>query len=75
MIERGVLRVLSLGVDDLPFIRALIKKYDDQPMDFADASLVQVANRERLHEIFTLDRRDFTVYRLKQNKSFTVIPN
>jgi predicted nucleic acid-binding protein len=75
MIERGVLKVISLGADDLPSIRALINKYSDQPMDFADASLVHVANRERLQEIFTLDRRDFGVYRLKQNRSFTILPN
>ena len=75
IVERGVLKVISLGAEDLPSIRALINKYSDQPMDFADASLVHVANRERLHEIFTLDRRDFGVYRLKQNRSFTILPN
>ena len=75
MIERGVLKVMSLGTDDLPFVRDLIKKYNDQPMDFADATLVHVANRERLHEIFTRDRRDFGIYRLNQNKSFTILPN
>jgi predicted nucleic acid-binding protein len=44
-------------------------------MDFADATLVQVARREALYDVFTLDQRDFGVYRLKQNKSFTVFPS
>ena len=73
MIERGAIRLLDLGSKDLPIIRSLMEKYRDQPMDFADASLVHVAKREGLHEIFTLDRRDFDVYRLTRGKSFTVL--
>ena len=34
-------------------------------MDFADASLVHVAAREGVSEMFTLDTRDFSVYRLQ----------
>ena len=47
---------------------------DDLPMDFADASLVHVANREKVGKIFTLDRRDFGIYRLKRRQSFTIVP-
>jgi predicted nucleic acid-binding protein len=43
-------------------------------MDFADASLVQVADRLGLTEIFTLDRRDFAVYRLSKNRAFRILP-
>ena len=75
MIERGALRILDIGNQDLPGIRSLMKKYSDQPMDFADATLVHVAQREALYEVFTLDQRDFGVYRLKQDKSFTVFPS
>lgn len=74
MIERGLLKILEIGASDLPPIRALINKYNGQPMDFADATLVHVANRENLTEVFTLDQRDFGVYRLKQGKSFTILP-
>ena len=74
MIERRALQVLELDVDDMPEIRALMFKYKDLPMDFADATLVHVANREKIREVFTLDRRDFSVYRLKRNQSFTIVP-
>ena len=74
MIERGVLKILELGTEDLPPIRSLIRKYSDQPMDFADATLVHVADREGLREIFTLDRCDFTIYKLKQGRTLSVIP-
>lgn len=74
MIERHALEVLELDADDLPKIRTLMKKYADLPMDFADATLVHVANREKIREVFTLDRRDFGVYRLKRGQSFTMVP-
>jgi predicted nucleic acid-binding protein len=33
-------------------------------MGLADAALIRVAAREGVRKIFTVDRKDFTVYRL-----------
>lgn len=74
MIERGALQIQELVREDLPAMHKLMQKYRDQPMDFADASLVQVATRLGLDEIFTLDRRDFGVYRLGKGRPFTILP-
>lgn len=74
MIERGALRVLEVGAQDLPAVRGLLEKYRDLPMDFADASLVHVAAREGIGEVFTLDRRDFSVYRLPRGRSLRLVP-
>ena len=74
MIERGALKILGISDRDLRAIRALMEKYGDQPMDFADATLVHVANREAIDEIFTLDARDFGVYRLYRGRSFKILP-
>lgn len=74
MIERAELRVLPLEAGDVPSIRVLMRKYRDLPMDLADASLVHVAAREGIDRIFTLDRRDFGVYRLRRGKRFTIVP-
>jgi predicted nucleic acid-binding protein len=63
MIEAGAVEILPLGTDDVPRMRELMRKYRDLPMDLADAALVRVAERERLRRIFTLDRRDFQIYR------------
>ena len=49
---------------DFRAIEKLARKYRDQPMDFADASVVLLAARTGVHEILTADRRDFAVYRL-----------
>jgi predicted nucleic acid-binding protein len=64
MIARGTLQLLPLGPDDVPRIRELMAKYSDRPMDLADAALIRVAEREGIRKIFTVDRDDFSVYRL-----------
>lgn len=63
MIESRVVELLPLDEDDVPRMTALMGKYRDLPMDLADAALVRVAERERLRHVFTLDQRDFRVYR------------
>ena len=55
-------------------MRELMRKYRDLPIDLADPGLVRVAERERLRRIFTLDRRDFQVYRPSRIGRFTILP-
>jgi predicted nucleic acid-binding protein len=43
-------------------------------MDLADAALLRVAQREGLRKIFTVDRRDFSVYRLNNRTRPALIP-
>src|SRR5713226_4642457 len=54
----------SLTDADLPDIHALMSQYRDHPMDFADATLVHVANRESIRLILTIDHDEFETYRL-----------
>ena len=63
MLESGAVGLLPLDEDDVPRMTELMAKYRDLPMDLADAALVRVAERERLRHVFTLDQRDFRVYR------------
>jgi hypothetical protein len=74
MLSRGAIQLLSLDKQDIPRIRELMKKYADRPMDLADAALVRVAEREGTRKVFTVDRKDFTVYRLHGRTKFTLIP-
>ena len=54
---------------DLPRIAALLEKYRDLPADFADVSLVALAERLKLRQIASVDR-DFAVYRTLGNRAF-----
>jgi len=74
MIVRGVVEVLPLGPDDVPRIRELMKQYADLPMDLADAALIHVAEREHIRQFFTIDRKDFAVYRLHGRIRPSILP-
>jgi predicted nucleic acid-binding protein len=74
MLDRGVVLMLPLDSGDVPRIRELMRKYANRPMDLADAALLRVAERESLRKIFTVDRRDFSVYRLNNRTRPTLIP-
>ena len=51
----------------------LMNKYSDTPMDFADATLVMLADELDTTEILTLDRRGFSTYRTRRGKSFKLV--
>lgn len=74
MLARGAVRLLPLDAADVPRMRELMRKYGDRPMDLADAALLRVAEREGIRTFFTVDRKDFSVYRLHGRVRPTVIP-
>ena len=51
-----------------------MRKYRDLPMDLADATLVAVAERDGINRVFTLDHRDFAVYRPAKLGRFSIVP-
>jgi len=72
--REGLLRLLPLDEAAMPWIAAFMKRYRNIGAQLADASLVYLAEREGIDSIFTLDRRDFTVYRMKGNRSLRLLP-
>ena len=74
-IQRGGVEIYPLEKEFLIRCRELMKKYHDLPMDLADATLVALADVLGISKIFTLDHRDFSIYRYKQKRRFTLIPS
>jgi predicted nucleic acid-binding protein len=50
-----------------------MKKYQDVPMDLADASLMAIAEHREFRRVFTIDR-DFRVYRLANGSALEIVP-
>ena len=73
MILRGDLLLEHPTQRDLQRMAELMDRYADRPMDFADASLTAVAERLALERIVTIDRTDFSVYRLHDRKPFVIV--
>jgi predicted nucleic acid-binding protein len=70
----GVYALLPLDSSDLGLIDRLISKYQDLCLDFADAALMYLAEREGIEQVFTLDRRDFFVFRTASGRTLSLIP-
>lgn len=73
-ITSGLFELLPLATDDAKPIATIMKKYRDIRIQLADAALVHLAARDRLDTIFTLDQRDFSVYRLPRGRAFRMLP-
>ena len=60
----SAMEVVDFGVDDLDAMRHWIKRYPDREIDFADATLVWLAQQRRTNFIATTNFNDFEAYRL-----------
>ncbi len=54
--------------------RDLMSQYSDLPMDYADATLIILAEELGTNLIFTTDRRDFALYRINGRRRFEILP-
>ncbi len=68
-ISLGGLEIFDLQKEHLTKIIELQKKYSDRPMDFADATLLIVAESLATTKVFSLDM-DFSIYRVLGKKQF-----
>jgi predicted nucleic acid-binding protein len=73
-LRTGALRLAEIAQAELPRLDTLMEQYADRPMDFADATLVHLAEREGLRTVFTLDDNDFETYRIGARKRFRIVP-
>ncbi len=73
-LRSGAVRVLPITDADSADLERLMKRYADRPMNFADATLVWLAERESLITILTIDHNDFETYRIGVKKRFRIVP-
>ena len=72
-IEAGGVTVADIHVADLKGFAGIMAMYADRTVDLADASLVVLAERSGAAEIITIDRADFSTYRLSRNRPFIIL--
>lgn len=58
---------------DYAALAAIIARYASLPCDYADATLIALAGRTGVYSIATIDRRDFSVYRIRGRKRFCIV--
>jgi hypothetical protein len=78
----GLLQLLDGRVVECPELDAAapswmttcLQKYANLSPQLADATLLYLAEREEIDSIFTLDRRDFSIYRTRKKRRFVLLP-
>ena len=60
-------------VADYAVLAEIIARYASVPCDYADASLIALAQLSGVTTIATIDQRDFSVYRLRGRKRFRIV--
>ena len=73
LIQTQDLVLHDLTAAEIDRVAELMEKYQDTPMDLADASLVIASDSLALREVFTLDS-DFRIYRLSDGSTLSIIP-
>lgn len=71
--DAGGISVVELHESALITFADWKEKYRDLPMDLADASLLWVAQTTGVLDILTIDRKDFSVYRLPNGKALNLV--
>ncbi len=73
-VSGGLLELLPISSLEARSIAKVMRRFSYLPAQLADAALVYLAERENIDTIFTLDRRDFSVYRIGGKRPFNIIP-
>ena len=69
----GAITLAPSSIDSLKRTKSLMEKYQDIPMDYADATLVSLAEDLSVRDIVTLDSH-FDIYRSSSKKTFILLP-
>lgn len=73
-LTQGYFRYVAIDLEDLDSVTKLMKRYQDLPLGFVDASLVILAERYQFKRIFTLDRRHFNLIKLEKMEYLEILP-
>lgn len=74
LLEAGAIVCLEPDAAFPVWCRDFLERYDSLKPQLADATLVYLADQLETNTIFTLDRRDFTVFRNRQGQPFQLLP-
>lgn len=73
-LAEGLLEPIPVDAEDWPRIIELTWTYRDMPLGTVDASVVALAERLKIRQIATLDRKHFSVVRPAHVEAFELLP-
>ncbi|WP_017292702.1 type II toxin-antitoxin system VapC family toxin [Geminocystis herdmanii] len=70
----GCFEYLEIDVENIYTVTKLMAKYKDLPLGFVDASIVVLAEYNKIKQILTLDRRHFNLIQTETVNFFHIFP-
>ena len=70
---KGAVSLVPLSLESLKKTEKLMEKHKDIPMDYADATLVSLADDLSIHHIISFDKH-FNIYRPSSKQPFLMLP-
>ncbi len=74
LFQSGLVKLVELDEAALHRIVAFMNLYASAGAQMADAALMDIAEREGIDTTFTLDVRDFSIYRTTDGRALTILP-
>jgi uncharacterized protein len=74
MVRNGSLRLIDLDADALAWMLDFLDRYASAGAQLADAALMYIAEQKGIDTVFTLDRRDFSIYRTTDGNALRIVP-
>ncbi|WP_406693826.1 twitching motility protein PilT [Singulisphaera sp. Ch08] len=74
LVQCGAVKLVEVDETALHWIIAFVERYASVCAQMADAALMYIAERERIDTVFTLDRRDFSVYGTSDGRALNIVP-
>jgi predicted nucleic acid-binding protein len=73
MLREGLIVIAFDCRDHLPQLEALAKRYADRHPDVADLCLIRMSELHPGHDVITVDRQDFRVYRRHKREAIPLV--
>lgn len=74
MLRSTAFRIEPITDGDMARMDAIMAQYEDNAFDFVDTAIMAVAERLGITDVYTLDRRDFSVFRPTHCPALTLLP-
>ena len=74
MLQSAAFQIEPLTTEDMIRMSEIMAVYEDNAFDFVDVSIMALSERLNITDVYTFDRRDFTVFRPKHCVSLLLFP-
>jgi uncharacterized protein len=74
LVRSGSVKLIDLDDDALAWMIEFLARYASAGAQLADAALMYIAERDGIEIVFTLDRRDFSIYRTTDGRALRIVP-